>query len=297
MKETKIMEGTYDCIFKAIMLDKENIDYLKTIISIITKIEMKDLKNIIVENIEHNITHRTDKRIKSDIIVTVDNHIINIEMNKDYYEGIIEKNSIYHHKIMGEQMIVNENYLELKKVFQINFDCYSKFKGKKEVYEFIQKEKDTNEILNNNFIEYHIDLAYIKEKCYDKPVDNLSMLERYCLLLLAETKEYAHKLIGDDNIMKKTVNKLESLNSDKKMIGLYDAERQERMINNTKMLYAEKVGLERGIEKGIEKGIKLGVSEYKKELIKNMINQNIDCDTISRLTNIPLEEIKEMINE
>ena len=105
--------------------------------------------------------------------------------------------------------------------------------------------------------------------------------------------------------MKKTVNKLESLNSDKKMIGLYDAERQERMINNTKMLYAEKVGLERGmkkgieqgIEQGIERGIKLGVSEYKKELIKNMINQNIDCDTISRLTNIPLEEIKEMINE
>ena len=42
MTETKIMEATYDCIFKAIMLDKENIEYLKIMISIITKIKMEN---------------------------------------------------------------------------------------------------------------------------------------------------------------------------------------------------------------------------------------------------------------
>lgn len=294
MTETKIMEGTYDCIFKAIMLDKENIEFLKTIISIITKIDKEDLKNIVVENVEHNIVHKKDKKIRSDIIVTIDNHIINIEMNKDYYEGVIQKNSIYHHKIMGEQMVINENYLELKKAYQINFDCYSKFKGQKEIYVFVQKEVETNEVLNNNFIEYHVDLAYIKEKCYHKKREELSKLERYCLLLLAETKEYAQMLIGDDNIMKKTVNKLESLNSDEKLIGLYDAERQERMINNTKMLYAEKIG----IEKGIKQGIKQGVKDYKKELVLNMIKQaNLDYKEISRLTNITVEEIKSIVNE
>lgn len=90
--------------------------------------------------------------------------------------------------------------------------------------------------------------------------------------------------------MKKTVNKLESLNSDEKLIGLYDAERQERMINNTKMLYAEKIG--------IEKGIKQGVKDYKKELVLNMIKQaNLDYKEISRLTNITVEEIKSIVNE
>ena len=94
--------------------------------------------------------------------------------------------------------------------------------------------------------------------------------------------------------MKKTVNKLESLNSDEKLIGLYDAERQERMINNTKMLYAEKIG----IEKGIKQGIKQGVKDYKKELVLNMIKQaNLDYKEISRLTNITVEEIKSIVNE
>jgi len=101
---------------------------------------MKNLNNIIVENVEHDIIHKTDKRIKSNTIVIIDNYIINIEMNKDYYEGIIEKNSIYHHKIMAEQMIINENYLQLKKVFQINFHCYSKFKGKRK-YTNLYKKK------------------------------------------------------------------------------------------------------------------------------------------------------------
>ena len=62
------------------------------------------------------------------------------------------------------------------------------------------------------------------------------------------------------------------------------------MINNTKMLYAEKIG--------IEKGIKQGVKDYKKELVLNMIKQaNLDYKEISRLTNITVEEIKSIVNE
>ncbi len=45
-KTTELMLGTYDCIFKAIMLDRENRDYLKEIIHCITGISLGELENI-----------------------------------------------------------------------------------------------------------------------------------------------------------------------------------------------------------------------------------------------------------
>ncbi len=42
---SELMLGIYDCIFKAIMLDPENRDYLKEIIHYVTGISLSELEN------------------------------------------------------------------------------------------------------------------------------------------------------------------------------------------------------------------------------------------------------------
>ena len=187
-ENTKLMLGVYDCIFKAIMLDPNNRDYLKEIIHYVTDIPLSDLENIKIKNTEHLISNKNNKKLRSDIIVDIKRLSINIEMNKDYYDGIYQKNDAYLQSIASSMYKESEDYLEIKNIIQINFDNFSYFKNNQEIYKFTYKDSISNVELPENPIKYYIDLEYIYNTCYNKPVVNLSKFERYCLLLRAETK-------------------------------------------------------------------------------------------------------------
>lgn len=66
-----------------IMLERENIDYLKEIIRYITGIFLSELENIQVENIDYIINHKSSKKIQSDIIISVGNRIFDM-MLRDF---------------------------------------------------------------------------------------------------------------------------------------------------------------------------------------------------------------------
>ena len=134
--DKKYMLGIYDCIFKAIMLNKDNIDYLKNLIHMITNIPLNALDNIKVENVEYIKNNKKDKGMQSDIIVSINNHIINLEMNKDYYEGLFNKNDAYLYKMSSNEYNENEDYTNAKQVIQINFNNFDYFKMEKEIYCF-----------------------------------------------------------------------------------------------------------------------------------------------------------------
>ena len=59
------------------MLDNANKDYLIGIISNVTGIKKEDLNDIKVQNVEHIVNNKKDKKMRSDIIVSIGNNIIN----------------------------------------------------------------------------------------------------------------------------------------------------------------------------------------------------------------------------
>ena len=262
-------------MFKAIMLDPENRDYLRGMIHYITGIPLSELENITIENSDYLINNKQDKKMRSDIIISVGNRYINIEMNKSYYEGIFRKDSAYFEKISANVYNNSEDYIDAKEVIQICFDNFSHFEEQQEIYIFAYKEVNRNFKLPENPLRYYINLAYIKKMCYNKPVVNLSIFEKYCLLLLAETSEYAKVIAGDDIVMKKVSNKLDKLSSDEKMIGLYDAEVEEEKIRRTQIISAQKQG----------------INEEKRKIAKNMLEKNMSINLIIELTNLTKEEI------
>ncbi len=273
-------------MFKAIMLDPDNRDYLRNMIHYITGIPLSELENITIENSDYLINNKNDKKVRSDIIISVGNRYINIEMNKSYYEGVFRKDSVYFEKISANVYNNSENYAEVKEVIQICFDNFSHFEEQQEIYIFAYKEVEKNFKLPENPIRYYINLAYIKKTCYNKPVVNLSEFEKYCLLLLAETSEFAQSIAGDDLIMKKVSERLDKLSSDEKMIGLYDAEIEEEKIRRTQIISAKKQGLSQGLSQG--------VSEEKRKIAKNMLEDGIDISFISKYTNLSAKEIESL---
>ena len=105
------------------MLDPESKDYLIGYINMVTKLPIEIIKkNIKIENIEHTVENKNDRRLKSDIIVSIGKLYINIEMNKDYYDGLFLKNTTYTQKIASTMYNVGEDFDSENKIYQINRD-------------------------------------------------------------------------------------------------------------------------------------------------------------------------------
>lgn len=314
LEKVKILELTSDIVFKSFMLSEDTKEYTARLISLITKIPEKEiLKNAVFNNVELPVKNKSDKRYRTDIIITIVKNIINIEMNREYYDGLFSKNNAYISKLYSDQFDVGDSYTNISKIIGINIDNFSKFRGNKFVYKFLPMEIETKEIEEENRESYHLDLEYLRNKCYNN--DKLSELEKMCQIFIEVDFEHLENLKKGDDVMTKAVNKLEEISKDDKIIGLYDAEAVDRKVWNSKILYAEKIGTERGMEKGlkkgmkegmkkgikegIEKGIEKGFQEGKKNnqlmIVQNMLNKGFDKETIIEITGITLDELNFLI--
>ena len=158
-------------------------------------------------------------------------------------------------------------------------------------------EEDTHE-LESEFIEsYHIDLTYLNGKCYNE----LNELEKSCFVFLEEQEETTINSLRGDSVMDEAYDELERISRDTGIIGLYDAEKVERKVYNSKMNYAEKIGMEKGMQKGMEKGIEKGIKQGIEqgieqgkaiEIAKEMLNKNFDKKIISEITGLSISEME-----
>ena len=281
MIKNKVIPATFDPVFKALLTSEECREYLADLIHIVTKIPKKDIiNNIVIKNSEHMNNKANEKRKISDLIVDVLNNRINLEMNKEYYEGLFSKNNAYQHKIASEQFLSGESYLEEKKIIQINFDMFTKFDERK-IIKFMIMDTERHIIEDANYEKYHVNLDLINKLYYNK--NELSKEDRELLLLTMEDVRDIEKIVEDDDTMKKAKEKLVDLSEDTELVGMYDKEIVERKVNNTKLLYAEKVAKEQGIKEGIE--------QNKKDIVINMLKENIDIKFISKVTGMSEKEI------
>lgn len=211
----KILELTSDIVFKSFMMSEETREYSARLISLITKIpEEEIMRNAVYNNVEIAVKNKKDKRYKADIIITVMKNIINIEMNRDYYEGLFSKNNAYTSRIYSDQFDVGDNYIKIKKTIGINIDNFSRFKGEKFLYKFVPMEVETKEIEEETRETYHLDLEYLRRKCYNE--EKLDELERMCQIFIKEDEEGLDMIKKGDKVMEKAVKKLEEISRDER---------------------------------------------------------------------------------
>ena len=86
--------------------------------------------------------------------------------------------------------------------------------------------------------------------------------------------------------MEEAYETLENISNDEKIIGLYDAEKVEQKILNTRLKGAKQEGIEQGIEQGIQ--------QRNIEIAKLMIKENIDISIIQKIIKLTKEEIERL---
>ena len=98
------------------------------------------------------------------------------------------------------------------------------------------------------------------------------------------SEEELDKIIGHDPIIERAYEELNRFSWNKQELLTYDqAEKYEG---------AYQASLAQKHDEGLEKGRQEG----RQELIMNMLSNGVDVDTISKMTGIPLEEIKQCLS-
>lgn len=314
----QIIPMTYDKMFKSVLKSKEAREYLIDIIGEITGLPKERIrKDIRIKDPEYEVNSISERKKISDMVVEIKEGVINLEMNKDYYEGLIDRNHDYMLKIRNQMLKEKEDYKEIKKVIQINFDNYNKYKPDKRVvikFEMMDKEGKIKEGVNME--SYHIILPNVKEKYYNER--SKDKLVGKLVIMMADNCKELEELIRKNQELRPVGEKLVEISKDEELMGLYDEEEHKRKVRNTQIRTAlengwnkgmkkgikegkkegKKEGIKEGLEEGIKEGKKQGLEEGKKQnqilIIKNMMSKGFDDKTISEITGLDFEIINKI---
>ena len=89
-----------------------------------------------------------------------------------------------------------------------------------------------------------------------------------------------------------TVGRIKEASIDINTIGLYDADLERERIENGIRSISFKAGLERGLEQGLERGLEQGSTKERISIISTMLNNGISQEEVTKMTGIPIKEVK-----
>lgn len=292
IKEERLIPLKFDLMFKKVFGDEDNNDSIKYLLKCILGITPQE---VIILNNEILSDSYYDKNTTVDLIIKLkDGTKINIEVNSNVNKSLIDRNLLCMIRIMNSNIKRGQKYSKLNKHIQINFD----FKGyhKKPIMKYQLIDKENNEILSDKIEIIRIDVEYFTKKCYTNSVEKLDLKDKFIGLIGIEDKKMAMNLSKGNKNMEEILSKMEGFSKEEIMAATYDREEYKEWLRKVTTEEEVKQGIEKGLEQGIKKGIKKGINQEKKEIAKNMLNENIDIETISRVTKLTLDEIKSIEN-
>ena len=308
----KIIPMIYDKVFKGVLTSKEARGYLVSLISNITGIKKEDIKdNLVFKNNEQKITGVSEKKKITDMIIDIKDFIINLEMNKEYYEGLINRNHGYISKIRESLVLEGESYVDTPKIIQINFDYFNYYRPDKRVVIKFEMKDDTGIKEGVDVESYHVILPNAKEKYYNE--GNKEELVKELVIMMTEKNEELERLIKDNMELRKVGEKIVEISNDERLQGWYDEEEHQRRVRNSLVASAIKEGwnqgkadglkegkaegIKEGIKEGKAEGLEEGASNKQKEIAKNLLKEGVDKKIISSSTGLSIDEIEKLKSE
>ena len=270
LEEGKVVPLSNDLVFKNVVKNVVNREFLAKIINLVTGIDYDYLfKNMIV--IDADIP---DKSVfvhhnEQDVVVTIDNKYINVEMSNDKVKNK-RKNEITSHKYASSMYVKGSDYSGSYIFYQIAIENYNIFKNSDLVIEVGLTDLKNGEIETDEFRKFHVNLKNIPDKCYNE----LSERERYFKLFLIDDIDELDKISMGDDIMKKVVETVKSLSSDPIFMSELEKQQLDEYCSAMAIVDAKK--------------------EEKIEIARNMLAKNSDVQFISECTGLSIDEINNL---
>ncbi len=256
-------------------------------------IKLLDFKQVLVNDLYNDLSFQ----VKDELIVL-------IEAQSTYTKNIATRLLFYTSRAIEEYIRKKSLENNLHDLYQnkvadipkIKLYCiYTGDNIKEDHYIYLK------DLMKNVNIESDIDLK-VKVICRADTENVLGQYMAFCSIYRNQIKENKNKLKALENTIKICRNddilKEYLKNRKHEVRGMIEPLITEEELRHHRYLEGKEEGIAEGIEQGIEKGRAEGVAEGQKEtsieVAKNMLKENVEIKFISRVTNLPVEEIKKI---
>lgn len=284
-KVIEMIPLTIDAAFKSVMFKNTKLfkRFLIETLDINIKPEESNLVFLDKELIKENYK---EKGKIVDLNVKLGNHLlITVEVNRRDFEEIKERNKLYLEKIHTMQFETGEEYKELKSryLYQLNLNSNDRYKKKGENI-IVSYDITDNKIYDDNEKIYIKHLEFYKDMFYTN-YEKMKFDEIFMAGMMSKNfKEiyYIMKTILSNKELNKFMGSMINMSKEWIPIHEWEKEKMEKLVRDK----AREIATKEGIEKGRE--------EKTIAIIKNMLNNNIEYEMISKITGKSIKEIKEI---
>ena len=318
MEDKEFYTCRYDRTFKEVFMKKENKDLLIPLLESILDIKIKELTYL---NLEKNSDNVRLKRKHFDLHIKTENENIQIEVNSQMRDYVRCRNVSYLFDTYSHDIIKGEEYDQNTLFVQINFS-YGLGKNTKyfdkndENINLFMLKNNKGKTLINNLKYYELNMDYFMNLWYSK---NEKLIDKYKYIIMMDLeKEDLSILSKKDKVVDKYMSEVIKVNEDPEFREWISAEKDDLMIENSLKTQFRKEGLEEGKAEGRAEGLKIGKEEGREEgraegraegrkegraegmrlanieTAKNLKENGISIDIISKSTGLTKEEIEKL---
>ena len=286
-----------DKCFKCIFLNPQNQYLLGLLIESVTGCKYSNMN---YSNVEKNINMYI-KRKYLDMNLDSKDAIVNIEMNRFNRNYINPRNTSFICDCYSNNVLKNGKYTEDKDVIQINFSYGIKGNVPIKKYMILNTNRNDQKPRVKNFKIYEVNMDYIMKYWYNRNKQEVNIdriIEyRYFIMLSLNLNELEELYeITKDERIRDFMKELEKVNTLPEFRQFITEEQDKEFILNTVRYEGEKRGEKRGEARGQRigeaRGEKKGALKSKFETAKNMLREKFSIETISRLTGLSINQIK-----
>ena len=277
MNATKYLESgdlTKDPGFKFFFKDPSLKRYVATIISDMLHLDYNYTYNK-MKYLDIELPKNISSLMRSDCIIEIDNTILIFEMNRVFYNYLVELKIRYVNHIFDKMFLkVNKKYkYNGKKIILVMINAFSKVVDTSS-YKMLN---EYGKVLTKYLEVKEYNLAKIKENWYN--IFTISKSEKYLLYLLMtqENQEVKEFVKGDDILSEAEKNRIDLMNG--KICLDYDVEVENEIV---------KQGL---LDAGRKEGRAEGQILANQNNAKKMKENGISLDLISKITGLTKSQI------
>ena len=276
MNKEPQLKVTNDYLFKRIFAKKGNESILKDLLNAILQIEIKSIEVMADSNLEKEI--ESNKLGILDIKAKIDNDtIIDIEIQVINQYNMIERTLFYWAGLYYNVLQKGENYKQIKRVVAINILDYDEFE-EGPYHEIAKLRREYKYKMLTDKIEIHF-IQISKFKRQRKDLETKLDMWMYFIGQIGD-KEVKYAMSKNKEI-KKAQEEYEYLTGEESERRI--AFLREKAIRDEASIY------DAGYYKGIEQG--------KREIVKSMLQKNMELEEIMEITKLSEKEIQEIAKE
>ena len=287
VKEKLKMTLASDVLFKKVFFSEGSV-LLKMLQDIL---DIREDSGITIIGYETRSNNIFGKSFRGDLLVTLsDRTYVSIEMNNSNPKNSLSRNMIHLFRIHSDMLVkgMPDSELEKYRLYQLNFDNFRN-PSREAIEKYAFCSLTTGKVRNLIYTFCDVDLEKCRKLVYNVNVSEVSKDIRWGAIMTSNDIEEISKLLGEDMLSMeekdKFLNTVRELNEDEKVVKDWMWE------ENDKLRYYN------DLEASKEQGIEQGIEDKSKEVVINMLNKNMDYETISEISGKTIEEIKEIEND